>query len=327
MKKKRELTALLLSAVLLLGGLLAAGWALKPEENVLGIRWRSYRQEPKNSIDVIFVGSSLVFCDIIPAEIYADCGVTSYLAAAPSQVMAASYYSIREACRTQAPKAIFLELSGLFFSLQEEFSVENAVMLPWGVNRLGASLHAVPPDRRGDALLPVLAFHDRWSSLTVGELKEKCRREIDLSAGFEYYGEAEPQRKFSYRQYEAVYANDCFPYLEKTAAFCRERGIALYLYLAPTMSRIPPEVMAMLERDLAALPVAEYLNFNEEGAFAALRLDPERDWLDDQHLNAAGAKKFSACLADILRGRGFMPTDNEDEALWRRRVAESRRAA
>ena len=90
MKKKKEALAVVVTAALLAALLHGAGWLLLPYADYNGTDWRRYAREPENSVDVLYVGSSLVFCDLDPVGIYGRCGVTGFNVAGPQQSMAIS---------------------------------------------------------------------------------------------------------------------------------------------------------------------------------------------------------------------------------------------
>ena len=66
MKKKRWIAAGLVSALLFVILSYTAGWLLMPPRVNYGSTWSRYLQEPENSIDVLYFGSSLTYCNIVP---------------------------------------------------------------------------------------------------------------------------------------------------------------------------------------------------------------------------------------------------------------------
>ena len=67
--------AFLLTAALLLH---VCGNNLRPAHTDYGSTWQAYLAEPKDSIDVLFLGSSYAYCDWNPAVMYAESGLTGY---------------------------------------------------------------------------------------------------------------------------------------------------------------------------------------------------------------------------------------------------------
>lgn len=63
-----------------------------------------FYDEPKNTLDVIFIGSSHVMCSVYPMELYDRYGIASYVFASSAQLLPQSYYQLKEALRYQTPK-------------------------------------------------------------------------------------------------------------------------------------------------------------------------------------------------------------------------------
>ena len=98
-----------------------------------------YRQ-PDNSIDVFFVGSSKVYCDIATGVLWDNYGMASFDlggAEAPSWV---SYYHLKEAFKTQKPKVICYEVSvaAMYDMLYQSnyWAPDNNYGMKWNQNRI-----------------------------------------------------------------------------------------------------------------------------------------------------------------------------------------------
>ena len=72
-----------------------------------------FYEEEKNSIDVIFIGSSNCFCTVNPLILYEKYGITAYDFASSSQPMNISLLYLKEALKTQNPKVVALEANML----------------------------------------------------------------------------------------------------------------------------------------------------------------------------------------------------------------------
>lgn len=320
MNIKREIISILAAVLLMCFLLLTAGWLLLPESYVNCLKWGAYRSEEKNTIDVFYVGSSMAFCDIAPAMVYEESGITGYLVSGSELTIPISYYFICEASKTQSPKAVFLELGGMFFSRHESFSADNIAFMPFGKNHFEAAFKAANPEDTLKLLFPVLSYHTLWSSCTGEELRGRLFPEPDLKAGFVPLDHINDDPEITFREYGYAYYDYSFKYLEKTARFCQERGIQLYLFFTPALARTPDSMRERLEKDIETLEIAGYINFNAEENWNALGLDPLADFADSIHLNTSGAKKVSADVAGRLLSWGFVPTEGEDEELWQMRI-------
>ena len=71
-------------------------------------------EEKDDTIDVLFVGDSLVYSSVSPMEIWKEHGFTSFDCSTPAQLLETSYKYIKIAIERQHPKVIFLEANVLF---------------------------------------------------------------------------------------------------------------------------------------------------------------------------------------------------------------------
>ena len=140
MSKRREAAAFGAAVLLFLLLSWGAGALLRPNRTEYGSMWPAFLQEPKNSADVLFFGSSLVYCDVAPAWIWAESGLHSYVMAGPEQTIPISYYYIRETCRTQKPRLVMLEATGMFYQKYQNYTRANIGYMPLTGNRIAATV-------------------------------------------------------------------------------------------------------------------------------------------------------------------------------------------
>lgn len=322
MKKKWliELCAIVLSAALLFALLAIAGAAAVPFGNGFGATWGSYRAEEPDSVDVLFFGSSMVYCDVVPAVVYEESGLRGFVMAGPEQTMPITYYYVREALRTQSPQAVCVEVSGLLFERYGNFTMANLVQFPWGTNRVGAVLHGARPAEMTEALFPILAYHERFYSEDLDVLTAQLTPTRDDLAGYTPLRDGTPPDGVEFRADagDEAYAA-ALRWLEKISDLCRKQGVTLILYQAPSFRRPSPERQTQLAADAAALGDV-FWDFNDPARFDALGTDGA-DWYDALHFNIRGAGKFSRALAQELETLGLRP-GGADDALWQRRLAD-----
>ncbi len=155
---RRSLAMVLILLFIL--GINFLGGLLMPVRANFGSNWENYTQEPKNSIDVLFLGSSMAYCNVNPAVIYRQSGLTSYVVAGPELSMPITYYYLREALRTQSPQAVCLEVNALFFGKTTGFTKVTVGYMPWSWNRLQATFRAAEPELWFGLLFPIYFYHD-----------------------------------------------------------------------------------------------------------------------------------------------------------------------
>ena len=158
---KRELAAFLAAAAVLGGILAGATHYLTPQQHDYGSVWGMYEQEQTDSIDVLFFGSSVTYCDVVPAVYWENSGLTAFVQAGPEQPLPLTLDYLKESLRTQSPKAIFVECTGIAFHKYMGFTKTNIGQMPWGINRLHATFFNAEPEVRKGLLFPLYFYHDR----------------------------------------------------------------------------------------------------------------------------------------------------------------------
>ena len=318
MKKRRELLAILLAAAVFVGVTYSAAWLLIPVRTNYGSTWESYRQEERDSIDVLFFGSSMVYCDVVPAILWEETGLRSYVMAGPEQTVPITYYYLREACRTQSPQAVVVELTGMFFEEFQNYTKANISYMPWSENRLLATLYAAEHEEQFGLLFPLYHYHDRVYSVSPAEIQQHLSPRLDLMAGYTVLNTKAEQLTPAKRDLSAdtdTYRNN-LRYLEKISGFCTERSIQLILYIAPAYYQIPDNALTTLEQDIALLPHADFFDCNDE---VWLTGDQPEYWHDELHYNIYGAVPFSRRLGPRIMELDLDVTD-QNETLWQERL-------
>lgn len=317
MKKWREAAAVLLGLALFAALTCGAGALLLPPRTGYGATWDRYLLEEPDSLDILYLGSSAVYCDVIPAVVWDETGLTSYVMAGPEQTLPITYHYLRQACRTQSPQAVVVELSAVFFSSDLSKSKPNLLYMPWGAQRLQASLFCTAPENRLEVLFPLYGDHDRVYTATGEQLELRLSPQPDPYAGYTLLDKARPLSKDDQRQVDtdsASYQKD-LRYLQKISDFCAQRDIKLVFYFTPTLFRTPQETWDTLYRDIAAIPHDLFFDC-QDGTWPTF--DPETGWFDRLHLNVYSAVPFTRRLAAELETLDLQPRHAND-GLWQDR--------
>ena len=82
---------------------------LKSEDGIS--QCRSLYKQKKDSIDVLFLGSSRIFCNVRTGILWDEYGIASYDLGGAETTMMSSFYHLSEALKTQHPEVVVLEVS------------------------------------------------------------------------------------------------------------------------------------------------------------------------------------------------------------------------
>lgn len=275
-----------------------------PKRFDYGATWGQFLEEPDNSFDVMFLGSSLVYCDVNPTVIWEETGLSTYAMAGPLQTMPMTYYYLKEIYKTQSPGLVFVELTGMFYNRYEDFTESNLLYMPWSTNRLFATFEAAEPEKWGPLLFPVYNYHVRWQELTPRDWQIWLSGyETDPLCGYTYLDTAEPMKEITQDRFEPQdnYAEN-FAYLEKILALGEANGTQVVLYLAPYVDRPKAALLEQLQNDLGSIGYGELINFNETRWLDWDAYNLETDFYDPRHFNYQGAEKFSRRMGALITG-------------------------
>ena len=139
-----------------------------------------FYREPKNSLDVILLGSCNMYTSFSPVLLYDEYGITSYGMTCPDEELSTSYYYLKDALKRQKPKVVVVE--ALFFTApndqkREKYNRFALDYMPLSLNKIQAAAALAGRESRfmqqydetaADSLLtfmsylfPLLRYHSR----------------------------------------------------------------------------------------------------------------------------------------------------------------------
>jgi|GEM_PF-503070 len=319
-------------AVLLLNGL---SERLMPKNTYQTSAWPTtntvngfYKMAP-NSVDVLFLGSSVVVNGFCPQEIYNDYGIRSYNLASEQQSIFLSYYWLKEALRLQRPKAVVLDLK--FIAPRPGYEPLNTTegltricidRMKWSPVKVEAVMDiarithkwAAENNTKGQSamsyFLPFMRYHSRWKyGLWDSDFDKSISGDSPLkgwnpliyfptggAAGFTPYvrGDSEERSEVDEIQKE---------YLYKIGDLCRENDIQLILTNLPSNTAAGETEMTdafdNVCSDMAQELGADYYNFSEESLYMELGIRSVRETVFG-HSNYWGSIRLSKYIGKLL---------------------------
>lgn len=276
----------------------------------------------KNSIDVLFLGSSVAVNNFIPQVLYDEYGISSYNLGSEQQSILLSYYWLKEALRFQSPKVVVLE--GLF--LNDRHS-DCAINTTEGLTRKtvdpmrlsSVKVQAVRDickrDQNQDPMSYYFTneeYHTRWKYLTDLDFRPVDSYSPKLCGWAPGREEPKPVEPIVRSDEEPSYAfrPDMVEYFEKMAALCREKQIRLVLLALPC-SEMTPAIDCAYRR-LAETCGVDFYDFSEEQLFRQLEAETDTDYVFD-HGNLSGNQKNSALIGRILRENYGLPAHSDPQ--------------
>lgn len=328
-KRIRPVVTAVICVIVLVLALVFVTRLVKPKRFDYGSTWGQFLKEDRNSVDVIFYGTSRAYCNIAPAVIWEESGIASYVMAGASQTIPMNYYTVCETLKTQSPSVVMVEVSGLMYGRHTDFTKVNIGYFPLGKNRLKATFTEAEKENITGLLFPLKFYHSRWDSLEKEDWQVALHGyEKDLLAGYTYldiYLPLTERLEWEVDPAEAEFERN-MEYLQKIADVCKEKGITPVFYLAPSMSYYQQDFDKVISERVSQMDGVTFINFND--VYDELGIDSSTDYQGKIHFNILGAEKFSSYLASWLTETlGLEPTPGVDEALWDERVTYFRELA
>ena len=208
--------------------------------------YKQFYQMDKNSIDVLFIGSSVVVNAFIPQEIYNDYGIRSYNLGSEQQSIFLSYYWLKEALRFQKPQAVVLDLKFMGNSHPENpiNTVETLTRkaldpMKWSPVKREAVHKLCELDQSQSELsyyLTNIRYHTRWSGMQEYDFDDELVDHAPLM-GFAPMTTDGPASYTTYEQKDPTVTTEFVPlmqeYLNLTVDLCKENDIQLILVDLP----------------------------------------------------------------------------------------------
>ncbi|MDW7660985.1 MAG: hypothetical protein SCL54_06075 [Bacillota bacterium] len=255
-----------------------------------------FYNEPVDSLDVMFFGSSHMYCSIDPRMLEEQTGLKSYVFATQQQPLWISYHYLKEALKTQSPETVVLEVHMV---VQEEDYADEGTLhsavnpIKLSRNKVEMVYAAVPHGERRNYILDIFKYHDRWEELTRDDYTLEHFDALDPLRGFV---QLETVTVIESRdELESVVSvrkpmDKSMEYLEKFVELSREEGFELILIKAPSNATVDEKKLYNAVEAFALDEGIIFEDFNMH--FDQLGLDLTTDFYDRRHLNVNGVAKF-----------------------------------
>lgn len=300
--------------------------------------------EPKNTLDVVMIGSSSWYTFWSPMVAYEFTGITSFDYAQGGMPADCLEYCIREVQKRQNPKVIALD-ARVFLYRDENTLQENEAgallineghiravsdTMPYSLNRF-RMLYSVR-EYLEDGLsthLDLLFYHDRWKAVFAeggAPLHEKAER--DYTKGYDIHVDITPYERpgdvSAVTETEAL-SESTEELLRRLCAYCEELDAQVVFVAMPTSDHDETQQRQYnyMKQIIGEYDGIDFLNTND--LVEEIGLDFATDFYDHTHANYLGTVKFTSYLEDYLisayeipdrRGQEDYVHWQEDLALW-----------
>lgn len=269
--------------------------------------WDNYNQLEKDSVDMIFIGSSHQFCTINTDLLYEEYDINSFMLATSAQTIPMSYYAAMEAIESQHPKAIVLEASYLANdsrTVTPEMSHFFFDGMPWGEAKKLAIRDLIEEDEQIYYYLNLGRYHTRWKDLEESDFESN----LTSPRGSYYYEDVSYNWEIPVisRNEKDPMPEEMEKYLDMLVSLCSENDVELILYIAPFNTLYFDETLNedLFRRQRIFNGLEEYAlenglrYYNLFYEMGAIGLDGTTDYKDSQHFNCMGQSKVTRYMVE-----------------------------
>ncbi|MCR5232563.1 MAG: hypothetical protein K6E53_01450 [Lachnospiraceae bacterium] len=273
--------------------------------------------QPRDSVDVVMMGSSHVHCDIDIAVLWKEYGIAAYDYSAAEQPLWGAYHYLKEFVKYQDPKVVVLELySPARFKDDYQYAwlPENLCGMRFSLNKLQLLKVSAEPDKYKEFFPDFVYYHDRIFSLEPYDFSFPFRKyaELPYYKGFTPFYERIPQEKPVHRTDECSGLTDKSElYLNRIIEYTKSMDIELYLLVSPYIMMEEDEKTFNRIKEIADENGIPFWNANMD--YDLIGLDFDEDFNDLSHLNYWGAVKYTHLLGKKLKERYDIPDRRNDK--------------
>ena len=287
--------------------------------------WDSFYSLEKDSVDVMFVGSSHVYNGINPLVFYEVTGLKGFDLATSNQDMAMGYRVVEEIFRYQTPKYLVMETQSFFynpfhFDMCDPYYKMTYDDMRWTRSKLDGLnewLAFSTNEKLINRVFPLFDYHSRWDELSWDDFFSKRLATNIEGYCYTFYPYPNEFKGYAIEEKYADIAPICFEYFDKIKQICDEHGTTIILVSIPDGKTNSTRADMMF--DLAVSRGVSFYDYNSKEGFAKTGV-LENEWRDLSHLNATGANKFTRVFAYTLIDEKKIETREASDELWNEKV-------
>ncbi len=281
---------------------------------------------------MLFIGDCEVYESFVPAILWEEYGISSYVRGGAQQLVWHSYYMLEDALRYEIPQVVVFNVLALKYGepQREEYNRLALDGMEWSSVKVDAIRASMTEDEHFlTYVFPFFRYHSRWDDLSREDFTYAFRDKPTVSnSGYLMqtavvpHDPADDQQPFAPESY--TLPETSMDYLDRMTELCQDKGIELILVKAPTnhwqyhwFDEWDAEVAAYAEENGLA-----YYNLIDDAD--DMGLDMTTDSYDGGvHLNVYGAEKLTRYFGQILSDTTDVPDRRDDAAMaavWQTRL-------
>lgn len=274
--------------------------------------------EPRNTVEILFIGSSMTEFGINVMTLYEEYGICAYNLGNSGQPVMQSYYWLEEAYKYQSEslKTIVFDVSIMKSDLREEYyrtATENMKLSTLKYDAV--SSYADDLNQTISYMFPLFSYHTRWNELTSADFGVATSMLYKWSRG-QCFSTDTPFQTLETEElivwdYTLDETAECYEldeegieYFQKMQEFCEKNSLELILIKTPNPLTWNSSDHNTFEQFAQENDVV-FLDFNFAPLVYEMDYDCMFDSMDGIHLNYYGSEKFALWFGKYLIENGY----------------------
>lgn len=260
--------------------------------------------QPRQTIDVVMMGTSHVHCGINTGLLWEKYGIASYDYSCAEQPLWITYHYLKELYKYQTPKVIVLDVyapARFKEDYQYDWMAENVQGMRFSLNKAQMLSVSVEPKKLSQYFPDFAVYHSRYDDLEEEDFNSFFwdSQEKEAFKGYTPYWNRRPQQRVEVGEDR----NDGMTeksekYLREIISYTKTKGSELVIIVTPYIMTADDKRTYNRIVEIAAEEGIIFINYNEY--YESIGLDFETDFNDESHLNYWGSCKFTDYLGEFL---------------------------
>lgn len=273
--------------------------------------WQRFYEMPKDTIDVVFFGSSHAHCTVDHGVLWENYGIAGYTMSAGSQKLDSTYYFVKETLETKKPKLLAVEVWGSVLSglgNSNESVYRNTLGMKWSLNLMEFVNHLVErigEDRtyRNQIFTKIPIIHSRYKELERDDFIDDTPYMMGYRGSFERIEFEQPIE--TAQEVTQPLNEECEEYLYKIINLAKEYNTELLFFASPYVLSDEEQMLLNEVEKIAQKEQIPIINYNH--LYEEIGIDYKYDFRDEAHVNNYGAEKVTSHLGAYITDNFEVP--------------------
>ncbi len=274
--------------------------------NTYGTDIISFYNEKKNSLDLIFFGSSHSYASFSPDALEEETGYKSYNFATQQQPIYLTYHYMLESLKYQKPRFFVLEVK--MFAVDDEYASEGVVRdaidkMRFSQNKINAIKVSVKDKNEWVYYyFNIMKYHTRYKELNKQDIKAGL---FNIGINNRGFKDLTPNEEIMINNGNKENTKETLPlskknkeYLDKIIKLAKENNIELIFVKTPCALNDNDQLYYNEVFKIALDNNFKYIDYNK--LFDELNLE-KGDFYDSGHLSGKGAIKVTKHFSEFLK--------------------------